>query len=152
MPIRFRCRYCHQLMGISRRKAGTAVRCPSCNAQVVVPETAAAEPASPAAAQPAAPPAVAPIFERSDFEAMLRDPVNEAPPRAENPPAVKPEPAPPPLAESLIFSAPSSPVLPTRPVGLLLSPTQATWLTVAAILLLALAFGAGLLIGHYWMG
>src|SRR5947209_460375 len=28
MPIRFRCAYCNQLMGIARRKAGTVVRCP----------------------------------------------------------------------------------------------------------------------------
>lgn len=37
MPIRFRCAYCNQLMGISRRKAGTIVRCPKCSGQVVVP-------------------------------------------------------------------------------------------------------------------
>ena len=40
MPIRFRCAYCNQLMGISRRKAGTVVRCPSCSGQVVVPNPA----------------------------------------------------------------------------------------------------------------
>ena len=37
MPIRFRCAYCNQLMGIARRKAGTVVRCPTCAGQVVVP-------------------------------------------------------------------------------------------------------------------
>src|SRR5262249_15338195 len=37
MPIRFRCAYCNQLMGIARRKAGTVVRCPTCSGQVVVP-------------------------------------------------------------------------------------------------------------------
>jgi hypothetical protein len=37
MPIRFRCAYCQQLMGIARRKAGTVVRCPKCAGQVVVP-------------------------------------------------------------------------------------------------------------------
>ena len=41
MPIRFRCAYCNQLMGISRRKAGTVVRCPSCSGQVVVPNPSA---------------------------------------------------------------------------------------------------------------
>ena len=30
MPIRFRCAYCNQLMGIARRKAGTVIRCPNC--------------------------------------------------------------------------------------------------------------------------
>lgn len=38
MPIRFRCAYCDQLMGISRRKVGTVVRCPKCSGQVVVPD------------------------------------------------------------------------------------------------------------------
>jgi DNA-directed RNA polymerase subunit RPC12/RpoP len=37
MPIRFRCAYCNQLMGISRHKAGDVVRCPKCSGQVVVP-------------------------------------------------------------------------------------------------------------------
>src|SRR4051812_47852861 len=37
MPIRFRCAYCNQLMGISRRKSGSIVRCPKCSGQVVVP-------------------------------------------------------------------------------------------------------------------
>ena len=37
MPIRFRCAYCNQLMGISRRKVGNVVRCPKCGGQVVVP-------------------------------------------------------------------------------------------------------------------
>src|SRR5262249_32266945 len=38
MPIRFRCAYCNQLMGIARRKAGTVVRCPRCAGQVIVPD------------------------------------------------------------------------------------------------------------------
>jgi hypothetical protein len=37
MPIRFRCAYCSQLMGIGRRKAGTVVRCPRCAGEVIVP-------------------------------------------------------------------------------------------------------------------
>ena len=38
MPIRFRCAYCNQLMGIAKRKAGSIVRCPKCSGQVVVPD------------------------------------------------------------------------------------------------------------------
>jgi hypothetical protein len=38
MPIRFRCVYCNQLLGISRRKAGTIVRCTSCEGQLIVPD------------------------------------------------------------------------------------------------------------------
>lgn len=37
MPIRFRCAYCNQLMGIARRKAGTVVRCPKCAGEIIVP-------------------------------------------------------------------------------------------------------------------
>jgi hypothetical protein len=37
MPIRFRCAYCNQLMGIASRKAGTVVRCPKCAGEIIVP-------------------------------------------------------------------------------------------------------------------
>lgn len=64
MPIRFRCAYCNQLMAISRRKAGTVVRCPTCAGQVVVPDPGQAEAAEEKAA--------AEVFERPDFEAPLK--------------------------------------------------------------------------------
>lgn len=38
MPVRFRCVYCNQLLGIARRKAGTVVRCTNCEGQIIVPE------------------------------------------------------------------------------------------------------------------
>jgi hypothetical protein len=156
MPIRFRCRYCNQLMGIARRKAGMTVNCPTCHAQVVVPPSEGEADPEAVSPEPSTGAAAPPLFERSDFEACLQDPVKEAPPRAPEPalqPAVVPAPspfasesfAPPPLL------APSGTVRPSS-AGLVLSPTQATWLSVVAILLLALAFGAGLLVGHYWMG
>src|SRR5215469_9744604 len=37
MPIRFRCAYCNQLMGIATRKAGTVIRCPKCAGEIIVP-------------------------------------------------------------------------------------------------------------------
>jgi len=37
MPIRFRCAYCNQLMGIARRKAGQVVKCPKCAGEIIVP-------------------------------------------------------------------------------------------------------------------
>ena len=37
MPIRFRCVYCNQLLGIARRKAGTVVNCPHCGERLIVP-------------------------------------------------------------------------------------------------------------------
>ena len=39
MPIRFRCRHCTRLLGIARRKAGTAIRCPQCGELLTVPVT-----------------------------------------------------------------------------------------------------------------
>jgi hypothetical protein len=47
MPIRFYCPFCDQLLGISRRKVGAVVECPSCHGQVGVPtEEATAAPPS----------------------------------------------------------------------------------------------------------
>jgi hypothetical protein len=37
MPIKFRCVYCEQLLGIARRKAGSVVKCPNCEGQLIVP-------------------------------------------------------------------------------------------------------------------
>ncbi len=44
MPIRFRCAYCNQLMAISRRKAGTVVRCPKCAGDIIVPSPDGTDP------------------------------------------------------------------------------------------------------------
>jgi phage FluMu protein Com len=44
MPIRFRCAYCSQLMGIARRKAGTVVKCPKCAGEIIVPTPEENEP------------------------------------------------------------------------------------------------------------
>src|SRR5262245_3752774 len=95
MPIRFRCVYCEQLLGIARRKAGTVVKCPNCAGQVIVPSpegeddpsdpeapTAEAEPVQarqwatvPEKTAPAPPPARGDggmLFERSDFDELLK--------------------------------------------------------------------------------
>lgn len=37
MPIKFRCEYCRQLMGIAQSKAGTLVDCPTCGRTLRVP-------------------------------------------------------------------------------------------------------------------
>jgi hypothetical protein len=73
MPIRFRCAYCNQLMGIARRKAGTVVRCPSCSGQVVVPNPTAdvtEKPHEGASPRPAGAPE---LFERSNFDELFDD-------------------------------------------------------------------------------
>lgn len=38
MPIKFRCKYCQQFLGISRSRAGAVVDCPRCARSVRVPE------------------------------------------------------------------------------------------------------------------
>src|ERR671936_272529 len=104
MPIRFRCAYCNQLLGIARRKAGQVVRCPTCAGQVVVPtpEEANVEAAN---VEAGGPPAPAP------------PPWGGPPRRPRRPPPLEPAPAP----------------AAVPPAGLVLSPVTATVLTVLAI-------------------
>ena len=70
MPIRFRCAYCNQLMGIARRKSGTVVRCPNCAGQVVVPRPDGANLDEPGEAKPAHPGQPL-FFEENDFDEAL---------------------------------------------------------------------------------
>lgn len=90
MPIRFRCVYCDQLLGIAKRKSGTVVKCPNCAGQVIVPNpengddgsdpdspTARAEvPAKTASYEEKTAQAPAGgegmLFERADFDELLR--------------------------------------------------------------------------------
>lgn len=151
MPVRFRCAYCNQLLGIARRKAGTVVRCPTCSGQVVVPAIDSEE-ATQQPLQPAGPP----LFERSDFDELFNPPAGgaPAPQSAPAPPGAwgthadsafvvgRIEPAPEPVARP----APSGTAPP--PPGIVLSPTKATVLTVIGVLALAVAFGAGVLVGR----
>ncbi|HEV3262948.1 MAG TPA: hypothetical protein VG013_39295 [Gemmataceae bacterium] len=164
MPIRFRCAYCNQLMGIARRKAGQVVQCPKCARQVVVPSTdIAAEP------EPSAPaPANEPLFERSDFDALFNPQAASAPAPAKAfdfvsppappfvPPAPPPLPVPGPAGTQVeagfdverVLPVPSPAAPPASRPGIVLSPTMATVLSVAAIVGLALAFAIGLLVGY----
>ena len=141
MPIRFRCAYCNQLMGIAKRKSGTVVRCPTCAGQVIVPNLEEKSPHQPGA-----------MFEGSEIDKMLEGAGGDQPsviiPTVGGPPA--------PVAGA-------GPVGPPRPLvqvadvqlvsphgnsqGIWLSSTKATVLTVLAVVGLAVAFGAGLLIG-----
>jgi ribosomal protein S27E len=157
MPIRFRCAYCNQLLGIARRKANQVVRCPTCAGEVVVPEPEGGD----EEAEPQKVSANQPVFERSDFEDLFNDPV-VAGPVVKPVPLPQPAPPPPPL--------PAAPPAPARkppsgdafdvermaerpgpqPPGVVLSPAKATVLTVVVILGLAVAFGAGWLVGRFF--
>jgi hypothetical protein len=165
MPIRFRCAYCNQLMGIARRKAGTVVSCPNCSGQVVVPAEDVVETSG---SGPTAPPdkGSEPLFERGDFDDLFRSgkgmgapsppaPPPPPPPRPMAPAAAPPQqqaPMPPP--PRLDFASPQpapAPALPPPVNGYVISPSMATLLSVALIVALALAFTAGLLVGRFYL-
>jgi hypothetical protein len=158
MPIHFRCVYCQQLLGIARRKAGTVVRCPTCAGQVLVPNQNAEGLTQPTGeAQP--------IFERSDFDALFQAP-HVSPVPSVRVGGTEPAAAPGTVSPEGAWGTHAEPPFDHRrlnpvPVvtaqksaerlgpGIVLSPTQATLLTVAAIVMLALSFIAGLLIDRF---
>jgi hypothetical protein len=140
MPIRFRCAFCNQLMGIAHRKAGAVVSCPKCQGKVIVPspDTLAAPPAvngpKPTAPEPG--PVKGPrLFEHSDFENILAP--NPMIPKA---PASLPE-----LGDIDVEPLGSPELLGP---GILLSPNKLTAISVAIVILLGLAFFLGMLVGR----
>ncbi len=170
MPIRFRCEHCQQLLGIARRKAGTRVNCPTCRASVLVPGTdqeglePLADPGpdipSVQGEKPVAP-AEEPFFERSDFERLFAPTARE---QAFEGASVGNMPPPPPFPASNgpgpgernggnpVELAPAAVPPPGEwngSAGYLLTPQRASLLTVMVILLMALAFVGGLLVGRY---
>jgi hypothetical protein len=166
MPIRFRCKYCNQLMGIARRKVGTEVECPTCKGKLLVPQTSAEPDPSPEPAVPPPPlPNSPPLFERSDFGDLFNPPQAKEPilagaQQTAAPPAAPPRPqsAPQPRALRLPSSydvdvepmpGAMAPSMDPNAVGIVLTPGRATLLTVAVILGLALAFSLGLLVGKW---
>jgi phage FluMu protein Com len=147
MPIRFRCAYCNQLMGIARRKAGTVVRCPTCSGQVVVP---AAE-ASTAQVDSSDPHKPAPVlFERQDFDQLFGPATSE--PRKEKQPAA-PKRAPAPVAPDVQALALDVELRPApvprsaRPPGIFLTPLVAILGGVFVVILVAVAFLLGYFVG-----
>jgi hypothetical protein len=163
VPIRFRCAYCNQLMGISRRKAGTVVRCPTCSGQVVVPNPDTEAPVEQKPGEKAAAPN---LFEQSDFDDLLR-PGGAASPTATVSTGEQPLPHQAPMTgawgthaepalpiervDSVAVAAPAPPgmVTPATPAGLVLTPNRMTILAVVAVLLLGVAFGVGVLVGKF---
>lgn len=156
MPIRFRCVFCNQLMGISRRKAGTIVRCPVCASSITVPtqpdgDSAERSRKSSKARRQREP--SAPLFERSDFDDVFSASGRE-------PSADRTTPPPLPLVLDVHGVRGPTPALadpiknngmteqPT-PLGIVLTPRVVTLLSVAAIVAVALAFTVGLWVGAF---
>ena len=96
MPVRFRCRHCHQLLGIAHRKIGTEVNCPTCHNKVVVPATDAPDVDRPTVRKPD------PLFEGSDLDALLQ-------PSPVEPAAAPPQPAPPAALSWIVAARPPGP-------------------------------------------
>ena len=153
MPVRFRCSECRSKLSIATRKIGTTVACPRCGRPVVVPakdgervdelelvgagsgaRQAGGSPDPPLFAGPGADLEDRPLFERDDFEEML-DPAVRAAKEVDEPlplphAAKAPEPPKPPAAE-----------------GIFIMRSTATILMAAVVVLMAVAFAAGFLVG-----
>jgi DNA-directed RNA polymerase subunit RPC12/RpoP len=141
MPIRFRCAYCNQLMGIARRKAGTVVRCPTCSGQVVVPDPGPAD----AAPHEPAPEGERGLFERSDFGEVFQNPTQPAKVSSGRGAARFPA-MPPPGGSFDVEPIPLRDQRAPQP-GIFLSPGKVTLFSVVVVLLLGAAFFVGLLVG-----
>ncbi len=128
MPIRFRCAYCNQLMGIASRKAGTVVRCPKCAGEIIVPTPEGPEPPSEPAEQSVSPLA----FEDLRIDQIINEGANG---QAAAPTETAPTPA-----EVL-------PPPPSRRLGLFLPLGMLIVSMVVVILLLILVFILGIIIG-----
>lgn len=155
MPIRFRCAYCNQLLGIARRKAGTVVRCPNCSGQVVVPTLEEAGLADNGGTHPAP---GGQLFEGNEIDRMLEGAAGDQPSALDIPAPPPPSPGGAPAAVAPLppaaMPAPVAPAPPLPPVaatgtGIWLSPSKATLLSVLAVIGLAVAFGLGLLLGLF---
>ncbi|MCE9534238.1 MAG: hypothetical protein K8T89_24425 [Planctomycetes bacterium] len=162
MPIRFRCVYCEKLLGIARRKAGSLVNCPQCGEKLIVPtpDPSAMVEKEDEKEEDALAAAGPRLFERSDFDAMLQgEPtfraIEEKPPdmpapreKAVREPVAAPKltPIERPVAPPAPAPAPDFDVV--APEGFFVTPSKATWLSVIAVVCLAVAFAAGLFIGR----
>lgn len=153
MPIKFRCAYCNKLLGISRRKAGTVVRCPSCEGQVVVPNLEEAGlsgkhrrvsgPGGGGGGQ---------MFEGNELDRMLEGAQGDQPSLLAHMPGVQQELANYPLGASLdVQRVPGGP-MPQYPPPYGPQPggfwrRKGTILTIIVILALGISFGIGLMVG-----
>ena len=144
MPIRFRCAYCNQLMGISKRKVGNVVRCPKCGGQVVVPNPEEGQAADEGPEDPNAP---AHALEDPELERLLAgvDPKPNSPrgaPRHFKSPELAFDVEP--------VDMPAAPGQPTTalPRGMIAMPRWILYSLAFLVLLLAgLAFLVGYLLG-----
>lgn len=150
MPIRFRCVYCNQLLGISRRKAGNVVRCTNCGGQIIVPD-AEPEPAAVGAAERhttnkegrADNPN---LFEHGDLDALLQPLASEHPKLADDATTRTP-------SSHEVFSIPSPTILhQPKPAPLVNQNTNSQisirMVVPIALIMFAIGVGIGYLVGR----
>jgi phage FluMu protein Com len=130
MPVRFRCKHCNQLLGIARRKIGTEVRCPECRKMVVVPAVDAADVDEPTRKGD-------PLFAGAVADSLV-DPPKEIGSPAMSSAALE-------SFDAELYRFPD----PARGASFVLSPLYASLLTIGAVIILALAFALGLLVGRF---
>lgn len=179
MPIRFRCVYCDRLLGIARRKAGAVVNCPHCSEKLIVPtpdpdETVASvgerEEVGSEEQEALVQTPAARLFEQDDVDAILEGLPTFRAEQKESPPPPPQEVVRPTMAEEQpIFSRDvqaAANARSTRPINLTsdilndpkklpgyhLSPAKATWLSVLVVILIAVAFAGGLMVGRFMKG
>ncbi|HET6575326.1 MAG TPA: hypothetical protein VFG68_17095 [Fimbriiglobus sp.] len=155
MPIRFRCPTCNRQLSTARRKAGTQVVCPRCEDEITVPDADLADPGTAEVSQPVEavqsgttmPPRVnghpattrpvvvapkpgdsGPLFEQEDFERFLEPTVRTA-------------------GEEAAKTSPLLPMALTPEDGVTISRGAVASLAVLMVVLLAMAFATGYLVG-----
>lgn len=168
MPIRFRCVYCDKLLGIARRKAGSVVNCPQCSEKLIVPtpepgaDEGGGDEAKGTEEERSLDATAGPqLFERSDFDHLLQheptfrsgedEPIPSTAPQrpSQLPPQVLQPYVPQPYApQPYPMQAPAPAPVPLQQPGFFISSSKLTWLSVVAVVLLAAAFGIGLIVGR----
>lgn len=135
MPIRFRCPKCRQLLGISGRKGGTQVKCPTCASQVEVPRGQGGEGEGEASVKPEGAPL---LFERTDFDDLFKVPrADKGRPKAksklsapERPDVRSPRPAPRGSPKPVLPSPPAPAAEPAVPRSLQESAVEVEWVAM----------------------
>ena len=129
MAVRFRCKRCHQMLGIASRKAGSRIECPKCGLPQVVPGE---EAAAAAMAMDELAPSHQPVAETADVVVY-----DDQPATIETPRQVQP-------SEEIAEAAE-----PTVASQMILYPRKSLYLQAVLMLLLAVgAFACGYAIGR----
>ena len=136
MPIHFRCQSCDRALSIATRKAGTLVACPKCGKMISVPAAAGvAVESAPARLE------AMPLFERLDFEQLLKPAAKPEPPKpipVPVQPAFQPQPVPVPVA---IEDSGDQDVIEVD--GMVISRSRMAIIGIVIAVLLAVSFAVG---------